>query len=92
MNIKIKEIRLLNFMGIRERSVTFGDYTDIQGDNAEGKSTMQDAFMWLLFGKNTRGEAQFEIKTLDSNNNAIQKLEHKVEGVFEIDGKEVVFY
>lgn len=91
MNIKIKEIRLLNFMGIRERSVTFSDYTDIQGDNAEGKSTMQDAFMWLLFGKNTRGEAQFEIKTLDSNNNAIPKLEHKVEGVFEIDGKEVVF-
>lgn len=34
------------------------------GDNGTGKSTLADAFSWCLFGKDSLGRSDFEIKTI----------------------------
>lgn len=89
-NIIIKQMRLLNFKGIRELSVDFNaQQTDICGDNGVGKSTIFDAFTWVLFGKNRLGKEQFGIKTVDANNHAIPKIPHEVEITLNVDGEEV---
>lgn len=86
MKIKIKKLSLLNFQGIRNLEIDFSDKTDILGDNATGKTTVFNAFTWLLFGKDSQERQQFELKTLDSNNNVIHRLNHEVKGLIEIDG------
>jgi hypothetical protein len=51
---------------------------------------MADAFMYLLFGKDSEGKADFELKTLDDNNVPIHRLTHEVEGVLSIREEEMV--
>ena len=89
-NVKIKKIQLLNFKGIRTMEVEFaGAVTSIYGRNASGKSTIFDAFTWLLFGKNSDDKAKFNIKTLNAQGEVIERLPHEVTAVLEVDGKEV---
>ena len=64
--IKLKNIRIQNFKGCKERMVEFGDNTRISGANATGKTTMFDAFTWLLFNKDSLGASQFDIRPKDS--------------------------
>lgn len=80
---------LRNFKGVRSLEVNFGDITNITGDNATGKTTIFDAFTWLLFGKNSEDAKDFNIKTLDEHNNPIHRLDHEVAAVLDVDGREV---
>lgn len=87
--IKLKSLSLLNFKGIRMLTLNFsGAETWIVGDNGVGKTTVCDAFSWLLFGKDSKGksDSNFNIKTLDENGKPILKLEHHVIGVISVDG------
>ena len=59
--------------------------TTIAGDNGLGKTRHFDAFLWLLFGKDTMGRENYEIKTR-INGKQLQKVECGVEGVLDIDG------
>lgn len=87
--IKLKSLTLKNFKGIKDFSCEFGnEITTIEGDNGTGKSTVFDGFAWLLFGKNSCDKKDFEIQTLDSNNNVIHHLDHEVVGILDIDGTE----
>lgn len=88
----LKSISLVNFKGIRELSLDFApNNTFIYGENGTGKTTLFDAFTWLLFGKDSTGrsDSNFNIKTLDENGKPILRLEHSVTGVLEVDGKEM---
>lgn len=90
MRIRLIKLRLSNFKGIREFVLdTQGKDVRVYGDNGTGKTTLSDAWHWLLFGKDSKDQANFEIKTLDQNNEPIHNLEHEVEGVLEIDGKKL---
>lgn len=89
MNITLKKMTLRNFKGIKSLSIDFSDVTNIYGDNAEGKTTIFDAFLWMLFGKDSSDRKDFNIKTLDSSNNAISKLEHEVSALLIVDEREV---
>ena len=89
MKIKLKKISLNNFKGIKNLEVNFADTTIISGKNGSGKSSIFDAFTWLLFGKNSQDRKVFNIKTLDENGKEIPKLEHSVEAVLDIDGSEL---
>ena len=92
MSIKSKKIDLKNFKAIKEFACEFGnEITTISGENGTGKSTIVDAFMWVLFGKDSHGRSDFEIQTLDSNNNVIHGLEHSVTLALDADGKERTF-
>lgn len=86
MIIKLSRLQLTNFKGIRNLSIDFGDNTSIYGANATGKSTIADAWFWLLFGKNTSDQSNFEIKTLDEHNQVIPRIDHEVTGAITIDG------
>lgn len=86
MNIKIEKLILQNFKGIRSLEINAeGKNLNIYGDNATGKTTVFDAFMWLLFNKDSLGRTDFGIKTQDSDGNTIHNLEHSVECVLNID-------
>ena len=87
--IQIKSIVLLNFKGLRNLSVNFDRNTNIYGDNAKGKTTIFDAFTWLLFGKDSSDRKDFEIKTLDSRNNVIPKIEHEVQAVIQVGEEDI---
>ena len=87
--IILKALMLKNFKGIKELTINFGPITDIYGDNGTGKTTIFDAFTWLLFDKDSNDRKNFEIKTLDSNNRVLHGLEHQVTGRLSVEGKEI---
>ena len=88
--IILKRLRLLNFKGIRDLEVEFDeDATIIQGRNGLGKSTVFDAFCWLLFGKNSDERKDFNIKTLDADGNVIPRIPHEVEAELTVNGQEL---
>jgi hypothetical protein len=89
--MKLKKLTLTNFQGMRSFTLDTegGHDTSIFGDNAQGKTTIYNAFLWLLFEKNSLGVKDFEIKTRDENGNVIPSIDHAVEAVLEIDGKDV---
>lgn len=91
MKVKLEKLILKNFKGIKEKEICFSDKTNISGDNATGKTTIFDAYSWLLWGKDSLSRKDYEIKPYDENNNVIHNLESTVEGVFDIDGKETTF-
>ena len=92
MDIKIKKLTLDNFKGIKSLLVVFGDITNIFGDNATGKTTINDAFRWLLFDKDSDDRKDFDIKTIDpKTDEAIHGLNHVVRGVLVVDGVERAF-
>ena len=85
--VKIKRLTLCNFKGLRNVTVEFSeDATTISGRNGTGKTTIKDAFSWLLWGKDSEGntDSKFGIKTNDANGNFIPDLEHEVSGMFEV--------
>lgn len=91
----MKQLRLLsltlrNFKGVRQFTIeTNGENIKIYGDNATGKTTVFDAFTWLLFDKDSQNRKDFQIKTLDKDGNVLHGLEHEVEGVLLVDGRRI---
>lgn len=91
MQVILKKLVLANFKGIKEKEIDFSEKTNISGDNATGKSTIFDAYSWLLWGKDSLNRKDYEIKPYDENNDIIHNLESSVVGIFDIDGKEIKF-
>lgn len=89
MKMILKKLNLKNFKGIKSLDVNFSNKTSIKGQNAAGKTTIFDAFTWLLFNKNSAGEEKFNIQPLDKDGNRIDNVEIKVVAVLDVDGKEV---
>lgn len=88
MNIILKSIKIKNFKGISDLEIPFYEKeTTISGQNASGKSTISDAFHFVLFNKNSHDEAKFNIKnTKDRSKN---RQDHEVEAILVVDGSEV---
>ena len=90
MKMILKTLHMENFKGIKSLDVNFSNKTNIKGQNAAGKTTIFDAFTWLLFNKNSAGEEKFNVRPLDKDGNRIDNVEIKVVGVLDVDGKEVM--
>lgn len=88
MEIRLKKLHIQNFKGCKDRVVEFGDNTKISGANATGKTTIFNAFTWLLFGKDSLGNAKFDIRPLDKDGKMIDNLEICVEAVLSVDDEE----
>lgn len=88
-NVQLKRLSVLNFKGLRNLSIDFDNNTNIFGDNGTGKTTIFDSILWLLFGKDSTDRKDFELKTLDSDNNVIPKIDHEVEGDFLVNSEPV---
>jgi len=89
--ITLIELSIENFKGIKKSVIRFdGGNMNIYGRNATGKSTMYDAWTWLLFGKNAAGQADFGIKPLDENGNVKYPGAYiTVSAIIDIDGEEL---
>lgn len=90
MEIRLKKLHIQNFKGCKDRVVGFGDSTKISGANATGKTTIFDAFTWLLFGKDSLGNAKFDIRPLDKDGKMIDNLEISVEATISVGDEEYV--
>lgn len=88
--IIIKSMRLTNFKGVRDLSIDFNDTaTNIYGRNGSGKTTVFDAFTWLLFGKDSSNSKQFDLKTLDADGKIIPQIPHEVSAVLVVNGEQI---
>lgn len=88
--MKLQKLRLENFKGIRDFTLDAGgNNVAVYGDNGTGKSTLFDAFTWLLFGKNSHDEKDFGIKTLDADGNVIPRIDHSVSAVIDHNGQQI---
>ena len=87
--VTLKSLTLCNFKGEKERTTNFNpDVTTISGGNGLGKSRHFDAFIWLLFGKDSKDRKDYEIKTrIDGQE--LHNVECFVTGVIEVDGEEI---
>lgn len=83
-SIKVVSMKLTNFKGIVQADVRFNGVTHVKGDNATGKSTLFNAFLWLLFGKDAEDRKDFEIKTI-----GMSRAEHEVQAEMNINGQTV---
>lgn len=88
MKIEIKKLHIENFKGTKQRTVEFGENTLICGANATGKTTIFDAFTWLLFGKDSLGSAKFDIRPMDEKGKMIDNLEISVEATLSVGDEE----
>ena len=93
MEIKINTLTLHNFKGVHgDKVIDFhGRNARIEGDNGTGKSTVFDAFTWLLFGKDHQGRdwTNFNIKPLDpATHQTVADLDYtSVEAELLVDGQ-----
>jgi DNA repair exonuclease SbcCD ATPase subunit len=90
MNISVDKISIRNFKGITALDVVFGHETSIYGFNETGKTTIFDAFLWCLFGKDSENKSDFNIKALDIASRPAHNLEHSVEMLLSVDGRGMV--
>lgn len=90
--IRLTELKISNFKGIRSFDFApMGQSMSIYGDNATGKTSVYDALMWLLFDRDSRENAQFDIKPLDSEGNVLSPgTVSEVEAALSINGEELV--
>ncbi len=86
--MKLLSLSLKNFKGVRKFELDAqGADVSIYGDNATGKTTLMDAFLWLLFGKDSANRADFDIKTLTEDGDVMHGLDHQVKATIELDGR-----
>lgn len=89
MKLTVKELTLQNFKG-QNTNFQFSDNTYLLGANGSGKTTQYDAFLWLLFGKDSMGRTDYKIKPLLPDWTEQHHVTVSVQGIFDIDGQELI--
>ncbi len=80
MEIRLNRLQIEYFKGIKRFTLELdGDDAVIKAENGVGKTTIYDSFLWLLFGKNSDGKKDFEVRPLDEENQPIKGLVLAVE-------------
>jgi predicted nuclease with TOPRIM domain len=88
--IKLLALGLVNFKGLSSYILKpVGRSITVWGDNATGKTTLFDAWTWLLSGRDSAGRADFSIKTLGEDGQPIPGIDHTVEAWIAVDDEEV---
>lgn len=92
-DIRIKKLSLRNFKCHSSLVLELdGRNATIYGDNATGKSSIYDALVWLLFGRDSHGngEKNIEIKPLGTDGSVLDhNAETEVEAVFTTEEGEI---
>lgn len=88
MQITIQQLTIKAFKGIKNLSLDPGGKSAIiEGRNGTGKTTVFDAWTWLLFGKDSKNSANFDYKPLDENGQPRTGTDTEVEATIIVDGK-----
>ena len=86
--IVLKKMVLKNFKGIKSFVFEPSEKeTKVFGDNGVGKTTLRNAYLWCLTGRDSENRHNHEIKPLDKDNNPIHHLESSVELFLEKEEK-----
>ena len=84
----LRRLCIKQFKGIKSLDLHFnGEDVSIFGANATGKTTVYDAFLWLLFGKDSQDSANFNIKPLDDKGNKLPGTEPEVTAEITFNGE-----
>lgn len=84
--MRLARLSLSNFQGIRALEVEAdGMDVDISGANGTGKTTIANALSWLLTGKPSTDEKNYNPKSKDEDGEPIHGLNHIAEAVFMLD-------
>lgn len=88
--VQLLEIELDNFKGVDHFSLTpEGEDCKIRGENATGKTTLLDAWLWLFTGQDSKGQSEFDIKPRKP------EVQHHsnptVRAIIEVEGEEREF-
>ena len=89
-NVKIKSLTLNNyrcFSGEREFHADFGQKTRVSGKNGSGKSTVMNAVMEMLTGKNADGTQADNVRPI-VDGQEVEGVDVERTIVLDIDGKE----
>lgn len=85
--VKLKKLTIKDWRG-QNKEVDFSDINEVRGRNESGKSTLFNAFLWLLTGSDELDRTNYELY----NNKLPQTKENSklgiVEAVIDIDGSE----
>ena len=84
--INLLELKLENFKAQTGVSM-FSHRTDILGANGSGKTTQYNAFMWLLFGKDSMDRKDSDIKPRLVDGTEVHRVPVSVEGVIEVNNE-----
>jgi len=87
--MKLNQLTLRSFKGIEDLTLDILGNVNIYGENATGKTTIFDAFTWLLFDKDSLNRKDFEIKPLSQSGDPMHGMESEVAATIEIDGNPV---
>lgn len=89
MRISLKKLILENFMCYAHKEVVFSDNTKIAASNGKGKSSIVNAYMWLLFNCDYRLADNPPVRRM-VDGKTVDDTDVSVTAVFDVDGKEVV--
>lgn len=89
MRISLKKLILDNFMCYAHKEIIFGDNTKIAASNGKGKSSITNAYMWLLFNCDYQLADNPPIRRMVGGK-TVDDTDVSVTAVFDVDGKEVV--
>ena len=83
-------IALRNFKGQKDTVISFGENCSaILGANESGKTSIYDAFLWVMFDRDSRGNKGVSASKTTEGADYKHYLDHEVEAVLTVDGKEV---
>jgi recombinational DNA repair ATPase RecF len=86
MKAILKSIELQDFKGIEHKKLELDSITNmIELPNGFGKTTIYDAYCWVIFSKNSTQSSRFQIEPYNK-----EKPKTKVTLVLDVDGSEVV--
>ncbi len=91
--IKLNWLEIRGFKGLISFALTLdGANAVITAENGVGKTTVYDAFLYLLFGKDSAGRKDFELRPLGRLNRPIKGVVLSVKAELDIDGVSHVFH
>lgn len=88
--ITLKKLTLQDWRG-QNNSVTFGQNTEIKGRNKSGKSTILNAFLWLMTNADSDDRQNYRLFNEKEEQTYENSKVASVEGIIDVDGIEYVF-
>lgn len=87
--MKLLNLTLDNFKGTKHFSLDLPDGCGaaIYGENGTGKTTLADAWCWLLFGVDSKGQSDSKNGGFQVSTKGTSGLDYSVSAVIEVDGR-----
>lgn len=90
MRIELLNLILNNFKGVQHfELITGGQDAIVSGANGSGKTSLFDAWLWLLFDMDSRGSKGADAAKTTKGTDFVHNLVHEVVATISVDGKTV---